>query len=294
MIVLFLEGGLGNQLFQYSAAKTLSKLRGNDDIIIDTDFYEDFRYRRYELNRFKFPGIRIASENDKRKIKYRIAKKNIYAYRQRIITNKNRFNSLLKLILMKQGIYICGGTDIGDTRLALSLIRKKDVFLYGYFQHPRFRHDINAQLKNKSLDLRLWEKDVLYGEHVCVHIRLGDYVNNSCFEVCTKKYYYSAMDYIAGILKNPVFHIFSDEIESVKKEFKFVYPVIYEDEKSPSKCLFKMSLCKHFVISNSTFSWWAQRLAKNKNKIVIAPEQWFSNKYIPFFLYDRTWKKMKP
>lgn len=128
MIVLFLEGGLGNQLFQYSAAKTLSKLRGNDDIIIDTDFYEDFRYRRYELNRFKFPGIRIASENDKRKIKYKIAKKNIYAYRQRVITNKNRFNSLLKLILMKQGIYICGGTDIGDTRLALSLIRKRISF----------------------------------------------------------------------------------------------------------------------------------------------------------------------
>ena len=137
MIVLFLEGGLGNQLFQYAAARTLSKLRENDDIIIDTDFYKGFGDRRYELNKFRFSGIRIASEKDKQKMKYRIAQKKIYAYRQRITPssrdNNKNLNNFYKSILTKQGIYICGGTVIGDTRLPLNLIKRKDIFLYGYF-----------------------------------------------------------------------------------------------------------------------------------------------------------------
>ncbi len=298
MIVLFLEGGLGNQLFQYAAARTLSKLRENDDIIIDTDFYKGFGDRRYELNKFKFSGIRIASEKDKQKMKYRIAQKKIDAYKQRITLssgddNRN-LNNFYKSILAKQGIYICGGTVIGDTRLPLNLIKRKDIFLYGYFQHPRFRQNIQVKLKNVSVDMKLWEKDIIYGEHICVHIRLGDYVNNDDYEVCTKEYYYSAIEYIAGIVKNPVFHIFSDDIEAIKREFRFAYPVVYENEKIASKCLVKMSLCKHFVISNSTFSWWAQRLSKNKNKIVVAPGKWYGDESIPFYLYDKAWIIMKP
>ena len=119
-------------------------------------------------------------------------------------------------------------------------------------------------------------------------------MDNNYYGICTKSYYEKALEYLMNKVQNPVFHIFSDDIEMVKKDFTFAYPVIYEEEKNANECLMKMSLCKFFIISNSTFSWWAQYLSKIKDKMVIAPASWYGDRNIKFELYDKAWKLIEP
>ena len=76
-------------------------------------------------------------------------------------------------------------------------------------------------------------------------------------------------------IDNPLFVVFSDDIEWVKENMDFGASAIYEDGTDPLyEKIRLMSSCKHFIISNSTFSWWVQYLSTNKKKIVIAPKKW--------------------
>lgn len=109
-------------------------------------------------------------------------------------------------------------------------------------------------------------------------MRLGDdYINSPTLNVCKEDYYYRGMDYIYSKNKDAVFYIFSDSIDRVKQQFKFKYPVRYIDGFKDYESLRLMYSCKHFVISNSSFSWWGAYLAENKNKIIVAPNKWYNN-----------------
>lgn len=203
-------------------------------------------------------------------------------------------DNILENTLCKMGIYV-HARYVGDKEIPLSLVNKRNIYLWGYFLRPRFVKSLEKiELKSKNPILEIWENNCSVGEHVCVHIRLDDFVGNDFLDVCTKEYYYSAIKFITKRIKYPIFHVFSDDLESVKKEFNFSAPVIYEKEKNVSLCLMKMSLCKHFILSNSTFSWWACTLSKNNKKIVIVPSHWFKNVEIPFYLYDTSWIKIEP
>lgn len=298
MIVVFLVGGLGNQIFQYAAALTLSELRNKDDIVIDIDNYKLDKDRKYELYKFNFPLIHLADEEERKKFRFRCVKAILRWYRNYSLKEKNfssKFNRYLKSVLNRLGIYISCVNDYEDVPITYNMQKHKNIYLYGYFQYPQYAYNLkNVSLKFTSQGYKLWKENNKEGEHVCVHIRLGDYVQDDFFGICTKNYYYKAFAYIAEKIENPVFHIFSDSMEIVKKEFKFVFPVIYEEEKNTSECLMKMSLCKCFILSNSTFSWWAQRLSQSENKIVVAPAKWYKDKDIAFYLYEKSWKLIDP
>ena len=127
-------------------------------------------------------------------------------------------------------------------------------------------------------------KEIEKTESVCVTIRRGDFVENKKFkqvyDVCTKSYYYRGMKEIAKQVKDPCFVIFSDDIPWIKKHMKFPYNVYYEDgTDTVQEKLRMMYSCKHFVISNSTFSWWAQYLSRNPNKIVVSPNRWYNSRF---------------
>ena len=115
---------------------------------------------------------------------------------------------------------------------------------------------------------------------VCVHIRLGDYLlpEWKMLQVCDEQYYYRGIDYMLKNVENPTFYIFSntsEDIDYLRKNYHFPCEVTYVNLNNPDyEELRLMYNCKHFVISNSTFSWWAQYLCENENKIVIAPKKW--------------------
>ena len=101
--------------------------------------------------------------------------------------------------------------------------------------------------------------------------------------MCDKEYFYNAIELIKSKVRNAIFIVFSDDLEWVKSYIKLEekFPeckFYYESGKDTvEEKLRMMTKCKHFIISNSSFSWWAQYLAKNENKIVIAPDAWFTN-----------------
>jgi len=138
---------------------------------------------------------------------------------------------------------------------------------------------------------QLMIKEMQSCNSVAVHFRRGDFVNmkrtKPIFDICSEEYYKRGMCYIAEHTLNPVFYIFSNDIQWVKTNVKFDYPVKFVDNNNPGyEDLRLMYNCKHFVIPNSTLSWWGSYLSDNKDKIVVAPSYWL-RKYAN---YDDTYR----
>ena len=113
-------------------------------------------------------------------------------------------------------------------------------------------------------------------EAVAVHIRLGDYTRrkNRYLYVCTDQYYRNAITYIYEHVSNPCFFIFTNDIRAVQKKDYLHGNMIYIEETKDTDAMMLMSLCRYFIISNSTFSWWGAYLSGSERKMTVAPEQW--------------------
>jgi hypothetical protein len=106
-----------------------------------------------------------------------------------------------------------------------------------------------------------------------VNIRRGDYLTYpNHHPTVSEDYIYSGLSLIPD-----TDHILvaSDDLEWCKEKLKFDKPVTYLQGWKTHEQLWIMSMCNHFVISNSSFSWWAAYLSRHPKKIVVAPETWF-------------------
>jgi hypothetical protein len=114
---------------------------------------------------------------------------------------------------------------------------------------------------------------------LCIHVRRGDYVGSVNHEVVTRDYYDRALEYINKKTKIDKIYLFSDDIKWCEENLKFEIPTMYVgDEYAGEKAEghhILMRSCKHFIIPNSTFSWWAAWLAPYKDKIIVAPKKWY-------------------
>jgi hypothetical protein len=119
-----------------------------------------------------------------------------------------------------------------------------------------------------------------------IHIRRGDYLkkkNKSIYEICSFDYYLKAMSYISSKVSKPTYFIFSNDITWVQENFpvgkhKVFYVSASNSDDAQFNEFYLMSLCKHNIIANSTFSWWAAYLNSNSEKVVIAPSRWYKGK----------------
>ena len=166
-----------------------------------------------------------------------------------------------------------------------------NIYLDGYWQSEKYFLDIkevitsNFQLKLQLLSDREkdWLDKVQKSTSVCLHIRRGDLVSNSAANqfhgVICLEYIYKAIEIIASKIKTPTFFIFSDDMNWCKTNIKIDYQIYFIDHFNPVDMFpidFQlMTNCQHFIISNSTFSWWAAWLSQYRDKIVIAPQNWF-------------------
>lgn len=167
---------------------------------------------------------------------------------------------------------------------------QKNKFVYGRFEDIRYFDKIRNQLL-EELQPVAPENKYLYdvfksdAETICISIRRGDYVSNKnlekTFNICNREYFEKAVNYMKEKIDNPVFIVFSGDIEWCRENINFFRnnKCYYESGKDAVwEKLRLMYMCKHFIISNSTFSWWSQYLSRNENKIVIAPSYCFNNK----------------
>ena len=283
MITVTLMGGLGNQMFQYAYARSLA-LDLNTDISFDISFFEKRKERDLSLLKFKLvPTIRF------NKIPSKELNKGFFL---------DRFSRIhaAKTMLKKQFLF---WPTMQPYPLDFRLDGKKDIKLYGYWQGASLidhhKTEISKELRVMSElssdDEKLISK--MQNENsVCVHIRRGDYV--SCdWLVCDKEYYETASRMLAEKLKKPTFYIFSDDPDWVKGNIHFPEgnEIIYADDGKHMdyEIMRLMYSCNHFIISNSTFSWWAQYLTKNEDKIVIAPKRWMNDDLNYDFMYSDDW-----
>ena len=132
---------------------------------------------------------------------------------------------------------------------------------------------------------RLISEEIKQLNSVSIHVRRTDYISNipanNYHGTCNETYYIEAMKIIGKKISNPHFYIFSDEPEWFKANIKTNFQVTFVEHNKNEKSfedMYLMSLCKHNIIANSSFSWWGAWLNSNENKQVIAPANWFQDK----------------
>ncbi len=271
MIVVKLTGGLGNQMFQYAFAKSLS-LKKRKSFLLDAN---DFKYdalRNFELDLFHL-GDKLASPEI-----IRISK----------IKQVNRFRQLINKVFQrrpKNEVFIENDLDYNSDIESVKL-----NYYHGYWQTEKYfkqfekeiRNDFQMQIEPNEYYLEMIQA-AKNTESVSVHFRRSDFANNpetnQFHGLCDLTYYKKAMEYIKGSLDNVTFFMISDDIEWVKNEFQNESNIIYiENYKGKDyEDMRLMSNCKHNIIANSSFSWWGAWLNENTSKIVVSPSRWFKN-----------------
>jgi hypothetical protein len=264
MIITHLYGGLGNQMFQYAVARRIA-YHGGEELKLDITIFAEYPLRVYELKYFQIEE-NFATQEEIAKLKY-----NFF----------NRLKPLYKRTYIKEKHF--------QYTPQISKLRR-NVYLEGYWQTERYFKDIEdiirkdftvkTPLAGSNLEIA---KKISEVDAVSVHIRRGDYVanptTNEIHGVCGLSYYYDCIAKLASKINNPHFFVFSDDQEWVQENLKISFPVTFITQNGAEKAyedLRLMSLCKHHIIANSSFSWWGAWLAPGKDKIVYAPSRWFN------------------
>lgn len=202
-------------------------------------------------------------------------------------------------ILNYFGIY-----DMVHGYYPLKKSRQKNQFVCGTYEDERFFSDIRNKLLHEfstKTPLKEENKELMEqienSESVCVSFRRGDFLeksNRSLRDICDLHYYEEAISKMKEKCPNAHFFFFSDDIEWVRENCNFGVKSFYESGHGDiGEKMRLMSSCKHFIMSNSTFCWWAQYLSQNSNKIVISPDYWFNMKGYKHQLIGEDWILIK-
>lgn len=280
-----MHGRLGNQFFQYAFAKKIQKIRTGDNISI--------YFGRVSRQNNKWGNDLIHFQNDDYEIVENLTelframsfKQKIilfcYLVRCRFVSEKNKMKFQIKcqILLNKFGFYWLRNGMFTPIDSA-----QKNVFICGHFEHHEFYANMESQLRlllKPKMPLCCWNislyENICNSQSVCVSIRRGDYLssnNKNKYFICDKNYFDKAMEEMKKRIPDAKFFLFSDDTEWIRENFKGEN-IYYETHNNPIwEKVRLMSACKHFVISNSTFSWWMQYLSPNENKMVVSPSRW--------------------
>jgi hypothetical protein len=270
MVVVKIMGGLGNQMFQYAAGRSLS-IKNNTELFLDCSFFDNQKLRFFELDLFNIQINKAPPE-----IINTFFKRDIVSRLVRIVLPAN------KSIYKERAI----GYDPAVEKL------NSPSFITGYWQSEKYFKNIEFQIRKdftfqKLLDNITAELARLIASTestVSIHFRRGDYSSskktNEVHGTCSIEYYEAAMEKIRSLVGSVSYFIFSDEPQWVRQNFakgrKDMVVVDHNSEKDSWKDMYLMSLCKHNIIANSSFSWWGAWLNSSVDKVVIAPKRWFA------------------
>lgn len=280
MIIVRLQGGLGNQMFQYAAGLAASSKR-DVPLKLDMTAYGLAAGRSKVQGRFdRAPDIldfeiaaSLASDREIEQARY------------------VPFGQLGEKLRQFKYKYLVN-YYVGHVEGVLSAYRGR--YMDGYFQTERCFIEASVdvrhvyRLKHSLVDAvqpALGRMNDI-GTTVSIHVRRGDFVkseaNRLVLNVCDRRYYEHAISYLRSRIGEFVPVIFSDDLEWVRNNLNFGLGAIFadrfgsEDGRKPttSQELILMSRCSHHIIANSTFSWWGAYLNASPAKIVVAPSVW--------------------
>ena len=288
MIYVELTGGLGNQLFQYALGRVIEEYR-KDNVTYVSKSYKTDELRDLTLNKFNIKdnwtqdnSFDYFESHKVLKFLYRAFNRIEYTFNKRPVNNElNSFYVFKTKMFYMLGLYT--HMDHAYTKLYMHEF-PKNIYAQGLWHYPEYFNGIKDKLlteltlKDKSVLPENFLKQIRNSESVCVHIRRGDYVNIPNYIVCDINYYIDAMNQMRDLHKGCKFFVFSDDIEWVKENMPSQSDIVFVEEKNADYVDFGlMCECRHFIISNSTFSWWAAYLGKAENKTVMTPDKWYNN-----------------
>lgn len=276
MVIVRLIGGLGNQLFQYAAARRIAQRR-NLPLKLDISGFESYKLHAYSLKHFcireefatpeEIAEVKGTSKKGLAKLAFRLGRKLKPYYRWSVFREPH-----------------FGPFDP-------NIMKTPDqVYLDGYWQSEKYFVDIQDVIRREftvkyeqDRQSRAMAEKIARIQSVSIHVRRGDYVSNprtnQILGTCGLDYYEQCVKRIAEQILFPHFFVFSDDPRWVTENLRLDYPatlVTHNDAARNYEDLRLMSMCKHNVIANSSFSWWGAWLNANPTKIVIAPRKWFN------------------
>ncbi len=282
MIKILLTGGLGNQMFQYALGRALS-LKNHTDLVLNTSYVDSklpiksiSTPMRYELDIFDIKAtverniIRTSRLYPFAKTEYLLRHQYNQAKFQYVAETAHHFQPTF--LEVEDNSYLKGNFQSELYFKAYENIIRSDFT----FKNPLtgLNKELAAQINTSNA--------------VALHIRRGDYIalkqNVQKFAQIPLSFYHQAIHTISDKIENPVFYVFSDDINWVKTHLKVDFPLVFVSNNHTAKSSYidmqLMSMCQHQIICNSTFSWWAAWLNNNPHKIVIAPKNWFADNHI--------------
>lgn len=292
MVISRLIGGLGNQMFQYAAGRALS-LEGGTCLRLDiSDFLNYQLHQGFELPRIFNCTVEIANQAELREV----LSWQYSPFVRRVVSKPSMFRFRRAAFVIEPHYHYW--SDIHKVHWS--------CYLMGYWQSEKYFSEVAQQIrKDFSFRLPLENQNVELAQQidqtnsVSLHVRRGDYVNNpanaATYQICSLDYYQKAIRYIAKRVQQPHFFIFSDDIVWVKNNLKLDFAHHYVDCNHGVESyndMRLMSLCKHHIIANSSFSWWGAWLNARREKIVVAPKKWFFNQSDMRDLLPQDWVKL--
>ncbi|WP_026650903.1 alpha-1,2-fucosyltransferase [Butyrivibrio proteoclasticus] len=275
MIIIQLKGGLGNQMFQYALYRQLKSM-GKDVKIDDETGFIDDKLRIPVISRF---GVEYDKATKEEITLLTDSKLDIFSRIRRKLTGRKSHR-------------IDENSGVFDPEI----LNLEDAYLVGYWQSDKYfpddaviealRNDFQKRPQEVMNDSVSWStlQQIECCESVSLHVRRTDYIDEEHIKIhniCTQKYYKSAVDYVRGKVPGAVFFVFTDDKKWCKKHLKgpnFIVVELSEADNTDMAEMLLMSKCKHHILANSSFSWWSAWLNDSPEKIVVVPEKWINNR----------------
>jgi len=317
-VAVRLCGGLGNQLFQFAAGRSLAE-RWSAQLILDaTVFFQAIERRKFALGAYPinakvisdgyaYPPTRPVvtlprpAGEDQRRI----------SLVDRVLYKMGRSGDMVKgaMATAAHGLRRLTGQPAGlrvfveksfDYDAAFGQLRAQ-TYLEGYWQSERYFADVGDAVRREltlphapNSENARWLARFRDANSVCVHARRGDYLTADHFSqhgICSPDYYAQAMRLMTERLDRPQFFVFSDDLAWCRQHV-IGENVSFVDANPPDAAndeLRLMAACRHHVIANSSLSWWGAWLARHDGQIVIGPDPWFSGRKETPDLFPASW-----
>lgn len=278
MIAVRLQGGLGNQLFQYATARALADLLGRDLGLDLRGFTPSGRRpgdtpRPYLLGRY---AVRAHALPTGLLLKMGFP----FTREWRRVWRAAGFGR--GLLAQEEGLSF-------QPELKTRARKAEFVYLDGYWQSWRYFQERRAQVLKDLRPLRKPSavnaaslKRLARENAVCVHVRRGDYVSlpaaAAYHGLLGADYYRAAVKRLGAAARGARFYVFSDEPAWARRNLSLPGKMVVVDQNSvdkPEEDLRLMAACRHFILANSSLSWWGAWMGSRPGKRVVAPRSWF-------------------
>lgn len=280
MLVVCFGQGLGNQMFQYAFFIALKQHYKQADVKMEIDHFLGKAHNGFELDRI------FALKRDEIDVTKILRYANRYPKEMRYSNILRIFWRLRRTLLGNKAEHIRYKEGTPYHEKVFQLNGNKTYILEGFWTNEKYFSMVREEvIKEFSFKKQLTGKNKEYADKikksnsVSIHVRHGDYAKSN-FYILSLDYYKKAVQILETGNKEFKYFVFSDDIEYVQENFKFLkdYEIVTGNKGDSSYIDMQlMSLCKHNIIANSSFSFWGAYLNQNKNKKVIA-----ANKISPY------------